>query len=92
MVVTRSTAEVPGCPNWSGQNRTTLGNGLSAGYGCAINSNLAAMIADPEHLLEGAQGTGETVVMTSNRAIDSYRNQAPTGAGGLAAGGGASGN
>ncbi len=28
------------------------------------------MIADPEHLLEGASGTGETVVLTSNRAID----------------------
>ena len=91
VVVTRSTAHVPGCPNWNGQNRTSLANGVSEGYGCAINGNLAAMVADPEHLLEGASGTGETVVMTSNRAIDSYRGQTPTGAGGLAAAAGGGG-
>jgi len=85
IVVTRSTAHVPGCPDWSDQYRSTLGNSQSDGFGCAVNSNLAAMIADPEHLLEGASGTGETVVMTSNRAIDSYRAQEPSGAGGISA-------
>jgi pilus assembly protein CpaD len=85
IVVTRSSAHVPGCPDWSDQFKTTLGNSQSDGFGCATNSNLAAMIADPEHLLEGASGTGETVVMTSNRAIDAYRQQEPTGAGGLPA-------
>jgi pilus assembly protein CpaD len=49
------------------------------GFGCAINSNFAAMVADPEHLLHGAEGTGETVVMSSTKAIESYREQAPTG-------------
>ncbi len=73
VVVTRASAHVPGCPDWSDQIRTTLGNNTSDGYGCAVNSNMAAMIADPEHLLEGAHGTGETVVMTSNRAIETYR-------------------
>jgi len=34
------------------------------------------MVADPEHLIHGATGTGETVIMTSNKAIASYR-QAP---------------
>lgn len=85
VVVTRSTAHVPGCPDWSDQFKTTLGNHTSDGFGCSVNGNMAAMIADPEHLLEGAKGTGETVVMTSTRAIDSYRNQEPTGAGGLPA-------
>lgn len=85
VVVTRSIAYVPGCPDWSDQYTTSLGNFTSDGFGCAVNSNLAAMIADPEHLLEGARGTGETTVMTSNRAIDSYRNQEPSGAGGLPA-------
>jgi len=83
IVVTRSMAHVPGCPDWSDQFKTSLGNSQSDGFGCAVNSNLAAMIANPEHLLEGASGTGETVVMTSNRAIGSYREQEPTGAGGL---------
>ena len=83
IVVTRSMAHVPGCPDWSDQIRTSLGNSQSDGFGCSVNSNLAAMIADPEHLLEGASGTGETVVMTSNRAIDVYREAQPSAAGGL---------
>jgi pilus assembly protein CpaD len=84
VVVTRSSAHVPGCPDWSDQIRTSLGNTTSDGYGCAINSNLAAMIADPEHLLEGARGTGETLISGSNRAIEAYRGgtvAAPTGGG-----------
>ena len=73
VVITRSSAHVPGCPDWSDQITTSLGNNTSDGYGCAINSNLAAMIADPEHLLEGAHGNGETMVSTSSRAIEAYR-------------------
>lgn len=82
VVVTRSLAYVPGCPDWSDQYGTSLGNKTSDGFGCAINGNLAAMIADPQHLLEGAKGTGETTVMTSNRAIGAYRNATPSGNGG----------
>lgn len=83
VVVTRSMASVPGCPNWGDDYGFEQGNFTSQGFGCAVNGNLAAMVADPEHLLEGATGTGDTVVMTSNRAIDTYRNTEPTGAGGL---------
>ena len=83
VVVTRSTAHVPGCPDWSDKFGFQQGNHTSDGFGCAVNGNIAAMVADPEHLLHGAEGTGETVVITSNRAIDTYRDQTPTGAGGL---------
>ena len=86
IVVTRSTASVPGCPDWSDQFGTSLGNTTSDGFGCAVNGNMAAMIADPEHLLEGAKGTGETVVMTSNAAIDAFRERGPSGGGGNASG------
>ena len=85
VVVTRSRAHVPGCPDWSDKMATNLENRTSDDYGCAVNSNLAAMIADPEHLLKGAEGTGETIVMSSTKAIESYREQAPSGASGLAA-------
>ena len=85
VVVTRSRAYVPGCPDWSDRFASNLENRTSDDYGCAVNSNLAAMIADPEHLLKGAEGTGETVVMSSTKAIQSYRAQEPTGKGGLAA-------
>lgn len=83
VVVTRSTAYVPDCPNWPTGSSTTLGNKASPNFGCATNSNLAAMVADPEHLLEGAKGTGETVIMSSNKAIQTYRDAEPTGAGDL---------
>jgi pilus assembly protein CpaD len=85
VVVTRSHASVPGCPDWSGQLGGQLNNSNAANFGCAVNSNIAAMVADPEHLLRGATGTGETVVMSSTKAIDSYRQRAPSGAGELAA-------
>lgn len=83
VVVTRSSASVPGCPDWSHRTGSNLSNKSWSGFGCAVNGNLAAMVADPEHLLKGADGTGETVVMSSSKAITSYRKQTPTGEGGL---------
>jgi pilus assembly protein CpaD len=83
VVVTRSRAYVPNCPNWSDDGAGNLTNATSPGFGCAINGNLAAMVANPEHLLEGAAGSGDTVVMSSNRAIQSFREATPTGANGL---------
>jgi pilus assembly protein CpaD len=79
VTVSRASAAVPGCPDWTGNP----GSATSNGYGCAINGNLAAMIADPQHLLDGATNTGNTVAMTSNEAIASYREQPTTGASGL---------
>lgn len=85
VVVTRSRAHVPGCPDWSEQFATNIENATADGFGCAVNSNLAAMVADPQHLLHGAEGTGETVVMSSTKAIETYREAAPTGKAGLPA-------
>ena len=83
VVVSRSSATVPNCPNWSAKSDTNLNNATYPNYGCAVNSNLAAMVADPEHLLHGAKGSGETVVMSSSKAIGSYREAKPTGEQGL---------
>lgn len=83
IVVTRTTATVPGCPDWSAKSDTNLMNATSSNYGCASNANLAAMVADPEHLLKGANSTGQTVVMSGNKAIDIYRAAKPTGEAGL---------
>jgi pilus assembly protein CpaD len=74
---------VPGCPDWSDQSSSYNNNATHSNFGCAVNGNLAAMVADPEHLLKGAAGSGETVVMSSNKAISTYREAKPTGAGGL---------
>jgi pilus assembly protein CpaD len=76
-------------------------NAMSPNYGCAVNSNLAAMVADPQDLLEGKKGSGETLIATSNKAIATYREADPTGkqglmdpnaGGGTGGGGGAGGN
>lgn len=85
IVITRTSAHVPGCPDWSDTFASNLGNKTSSGFGCAVNGNLAAMVADPEHLIKGATGTGETVVMSSTKAIDTYRKSEPTGTKGLTA-------
>jgi len=63
-------------------------NATTSGYGCATNSNLAAMVANPEDLIQGQSGTGETVIMSGTKAIDSFRNRAPSGNGGDVGGGG----
>ena len=83
VVITRTTASVPGCPDWSHTAEGNDKNSTNPNYGCAVNGNLAAMVANPEDLLQGQQGTGETIVTTSTKAIESYRDQEPTGAGGL---------
>ncbi|MBB4860241.1 pilus assembly protein CpaD [Novosphingobium chloroacetimidivorans] len=79
VVVTRGKAVVHGCPDWSGHSDANFKNGLSRNYGCATNSNLAAMIANPEHLVKGDGSQGDTTIMSSNKAISAYRAKTPTG-------------
>jgi len=79
VVVSRTTASVPNCPNWE---RSGLSS-TSANYGCATNSNLAAMIADPNDLVLGQSGSGTADPTATSRAIRSYRDAVPTGTRGL---------
>ena len=83
VILTRSTASVPGCPDWSHTADANDANATNPNYGCATNGNMAAMIADPEDLVQGKRGTGETVLLTSTKAIDAYREAPPTGTEGL---------
>lgn len=79
IVVSRSIATVPGCPDWSRKTDTNFASATSTNFGCSVNSNLAVMIADPEHLVRGATSTGDTTVMSSNKAIKAFRDKAVTG-------------
>ena len=79
VIISRSTAYVPGCPNWEPAGPSAT----SPGYGCAINSNLAAMVADPSDLVLGQAGSGTGDASTASKAIQVYRQAAPTGAKGL---------
>ena len=82
VIVSRSSASVPGCPNWSDPTIGTPER-MSANYGCATNSNLAAMIADPNDLVLGQSGSSDGNTTASNKAIKAYRTAAPSGAQGL---------
>ncbi|MDG2535482.1 CpaD family pilus assembly lipoprotein [Sphingomonas sp. HITSZ_GF] len=82
VVVTRMTAGVPGCPDHSRAAEYTFEASTSSNYGCATNSNLAAMIADPADLVRGAAGSPTADQQTNAKAIGAYRSAAPSGAGG----------
>jgi pilus assembly protein CpaD len=80
VIVSRSSASVPNCPNWDhigGPSAT------SSNYGCAVNTNLAAMVADPADLVLGQAGSTSGDAATSSKAIRVYREAAPTGSKGL---------
>lgn len=53
VVVSRSKAEVPGCPDWSRSSIGNYNNDAPSNYGCATNANLAAMVANPNDLVAG---------------------------------------
>lgn len=83
VVVMRTEASVPGCPDWSAKIDNKLSNATSPGFGCAINGNMAIMVANKEDLVHGARAAGSTVVMSGNKAIKAYRTMPTTGEGGL---------
>jgi len=84
VVASRSTASVDECPSW---NDPALDSPVRTGsnYGCAINSNLAAMIANPEDLIQGREASGAGSAQTAGRAARSYRESQPSGRQGLPA-------
>lgn len=82
IVVSRSQASVPGCPDWTSKSTTDFTSATGSNYGCAVNSNLAAMVADPQDLVKGANGALSDPVSAA-KAIKAYREAEPTGKQGL---------
>jgi pilus assembly protein CpaD len=78
IVASRATAVVPGCPDWD-EDQMTPDVNTSSNFGCATNSNLAAMIANPDDLIVGQDGSGTDSATTAGRAIRVYRSRTPTG-------------
>lgn len=83
IVVSRSRASVPNCPNWSEPSEPNYNNHSLPNLGCGVNTNLAAMIANPEDLVHGREGSSAVDAITATRAVQSYRTSKPTGEGGL---------
>ena len=83
VIVTRSRATVPGCPNWNVASQPNWENTTMPNYGCSVNANLAAMVANPEDLVRGREGSGVTDTASAVKAVDYYRKTPPTGTTGL---------
>jgi pilus assembly protein CpaD len=83
VIVSRTRASVPGCPNWSLPSQPNFNNRTMSNFGCGVNSNLAAMVANPEDLVHGREGSGLGDTLTSSKAVDAYRKATPTGNTGL---------
>lgn len=80
VVVSRMHADVPGCPDHSRQATPDNGNNTNSNFGCAINSNLAAMVARPEDLIRGQNGSPVVDSAVSSKAIETFRKAPNTGA------------
>ena len=83
VIVSRTRASVPGCPNWSVPSQPNSQNRSLPNFGCSVNSNIAAMVADPQDLVHGREGTGVGDALTSAKAVGAYRRAEPTGKQGL---------
>ena len=79
VIVSRARAEVPGCPNWSVPSQPNYNNRMMSNFGCGVNSNLAAMVANPEDLVHGREGNAAIDASTASKAIQMYRNWPLTG-------------
>lgn len=69
VVVSRTKAEVPGCPDWSRSSVGNFNSDMTSNYGCATNASLAAMIANPEDLVAPPRSSGIADTVTGSTAI-----------------------
>ena len=83
VVVSRTRAEVPGCPNWSEPSSPNYNNRTMSNHGCAVNSNIAAMVANPEDLIHGREGDPYVDAAAASRGVGVYYSTQPTGKKGL---------
>jgi len=82
VVLTRMTASVPNCPDFSRVYTPDFSQSTTSNFGCAVNSNVAAMVADPADLVRGAPGSPTADPATAAKSIGALRSAKPTGAGG----------
>lgn len=79
VVVSRTRAEVPNCPNWSVPSQPNFENQSMSNYGCSVNSALAMQVANPEDLFHGRQGPATVDAIAGSKAVQMYRDWPLTG-------------
>ncbi len=78
VVASRASAHVEGCPSYTNPGIDSPVR-TDSNYGCATNSNLAAMVANPDDLVHGQEGSGRESAQVAGRAVRTYRERQPTG-------------
>jgi pilus assembly protein CpaD len=79
VIVSRTQASVPGCPNWSVPSQPNSQNRSMSNFGCSVNANLAAMVADPQDLVHGREGPAASDGVEGAKAVNMYRDWPLTG-------------
>jgi len=82
VVVSRMRATVAGCPDRSRDSSNEFDSHTSSNFGCATNTNLAAMVASPSDLVHGRDGQVVADPARSAKAINAYRSAVLGGGGG----------
>jgi pilus assembly protein CpaD len=77
VVVSRMKATVPGCPDFSRVSGIEFDSNTSSNQGCAMNSNFAAMVANPADLVRGKPGADAADTASSTKPIEVFRKAAP---------------
>jgi pilus assembly protein CpaD len=76
----RYEATAPDCkPVWTVDLSDVRSNNANTNFGCALNANVAAMLADPADLL-GPRGADPRDAARRDVVMDKYRNGEPSGA------------
>jgi pilus assembly protein CpaD len=73
VIVSRTRAFVPNCPNWDTPSQPNWQNRTMPNFGCSVNANLAAMVANPQDLVHGREGSAAVDAATGAKAIAMYR-------------------
>jgi pilus assembly protein CpaD len=73
IVLSRSSAVVPGCPDYTRMTGIEYEANTSSNYGCTVNANMAQMVADPLDLVRGRDGLSVADTATGGKAIGGYR-------------------
>lgn len=73
IVVARARAVVPNCPNWSVPSQPNYDQSMLSNFGCGVNTNFAAMVANPEDLFHGRSGPAASDGVAGAKAVQMYR-------------------
>lgn len=76
--IERAQAYPPACPDWSSNPSANMNASTHSNFGCSVNSNVAAMVADPRDLTNGRtyEDTGSA---DTSKTQDRWRKREPSG-------------